>query len=143
MDIKEKILCGSSEIFKTIKDFAPRDKDYLIISDNEQTFEHTHPDEETCYFIWGSDKKMVKKYLLELPYYLSAMSLVTQRFVEYYEITFDELKQIIDRYRNIYLNSTYRYYIPLFDYIIQTHSWEFPGHIIQEAYQLYKEFKKR
>lgn len=143
MEAKEKILCGSTEIFKTIKGFKPNDKDYIIISDSPQTFEHLHPDEETCYFIWGRDKQMVKKYMLDFPYYLCAMALVTKKFVDYYEITFAEIERIVNRYRNIYQNSTYRYYIPLFDYIINTQSWDFPEDVIQESYNLYKEFKKR
>lgn len=143
MIISDKILCGSSELFKNVPKFHPGDRDYIIISDSDKVFEHTHPDEETCYFIWGKDKAMVRRYLLEFPYYMCLMSLVTKEFVDHYELSLEDIKKAVDQTRKIYETSTYRYYLPLFDYIISTGSWEFPEEIINKAYELYKEFKKR
>ena len=143
MEVIQKILCGSSELFKDVKGFHPGDTDYIIISDAGEIFKHEHPDDNTCWFIWGKDKAMVRKYMLYFPYYMSAMSLVTKPFIDYYEFSLDEVKQAIDTYYSSYVNSTYRYYIPLFDYIKRTGSWDFPEEVLSEAYRLYQEFKKR
>lgn len=138
-----KILCGSSQLFKDTEGFTPGDTDYIIISDSKEVFKHEHPSEDICWFIWGKDKEMVRKYLTTFPYYMTAMSLVTKEFIDYYEFTIEDVVSSIDRYYDVYLNSIYRYYIPLFDYIKATASWDFPKEVIEESYGLYKQFKKR
>lgn len=143
MELKEKILCGSSMLFKDIKDFKPGDEDYLILSNNDEVFCHTHPIEGVCHFIWGRDKDSVKKYMLDFPYYLPITSLVVKDFIEHYELTHEDVKKIINRHRKVYKNSVYRYYIPLFEYIYTYYNWDFPKEIIMDAYKLYMKFKKR
>jgi hypothetical protein len=139
----KKILCGSSKLFKDQKDFMPADVDYILLTNSDKVFEHTHPEENVCYFIWGKDKELVKKYLLEFPYYLCAGSLITKEFVEHYEFTHDEVVRSIERYYDIYKTSTYRYCVPLFDYIKNKKSWDFPRSVLEESYKLYTTFKKR
>ena len=143
MIIKQEVLCGSTKLFKNIKGFTPGDTDYILITDSDEVFEHKHPTPDVCQFIWGKDKEMVRKYLLEFPYYLLAMSLVTREFIEAYELSHDDITQCVTRYRQVYENSSYRYYVPLFDYIILNKSWEFPQEVLEKSYKIYKEYKKR
>jgi hypothetical protein len=143
MNVLQKLLCGSSELFKGVKDFVPGDSDYILITDSEQVFEHQHPDEDTCWFIWGSNKNMVRKYIIDFPYYMTAMSLVTKPFVDYYEFTLEDVTKAIDSFYSVYETSTYRYYIPLFDYIKRTGSWDFTDEVLKKAYRLYRDYKKR
>jgi hypothetical protein len=143
MKTLQKILCGSSELFKDIEYFVPGDTDYILITNSEVVFEHKHPTENVCWFIWGKDKELVRKYIMQFPYYMSSMSLVTKSFVDYYEFSLSDVITAIDNYYSIYETSNYRYYIPLFDYIKTQGSWNFPDEVLYKSYQLYKEFKKR
>lgn len=137
----KKIICGSSEIFKDVPGFVPGDMDYIILGSNDLVYEHESPREGVCLFIWGKDKTKVKEYLLMYPNYLIAMSLVTKEFVEYFELTNEDIDSIIERYQGIYMGSMYRYYVPLFEHIRTEWNWDFPNDVIKKAYKIYKEYK--
>lgn len=140
-----KLLCGSSKLFKDMPNFKPNDTDYIVITDSDKVYEHTHPSDNICYFIWGKDKELVRKYITEYPEYLFAMSLVTKEFVEHYDLSWDDIEKGIGNYYSIYKNSSYAYYIPLFDYLLEKHSWDFPLNVIEESYKIYqvKKHKKK
>lgn len=142
MEIIKKLLCGSSELYKSIKGFTPHDTDYLLITDSDIVFEHVHPEDNVCWFVWGGDKHAVRSYLLKLPYYLTAMSIVTKEFITHYEFTMGDIIEILKKYESTYRNSTYRYYLPLFEHIKTKWSWDFPPEVINESYNLYKKYKK-
>lgn len=138
-----KIQSGSNYLFHKIKNFKGKDNDYIIIKHTSKTFEHKHPDKNTCHFIWTLDKNKVREYIKYIPKYLNVASFVHPEFVDYYGYQHSELVKIIDDALDTYKQSTYSYYVPFFEYIKQYFSWDFPEEVIQEAYKIYTEVKKK
>lgn len=136
MIIKE-IVCGSQRLFGSYPDFKPRDLDVIRFTDNEEPYIHDRT-EEGCVFNWGVNKRLVKKYVIDFPYYFTSTVLVFKEFVDYYGFTYEEVVEVIDRVKPLFANHRYSYFVPLFDYIKENKSWDFPKEVLDIAYKRYR-----
>lgn len=139
----KKIPCGSAVLFKDIAGFIPNDRDYILITNRQETYVHEHPEPNVCHFVWGKDKESVRKHVRDLHFYMLATSLVTKPFVDHYGFTHEDIEKTIKGFYKAYQESKYAYYLPLFDYILTYHSWDFPKEVIDESYKIYVEKKKK
>lgn len=138
-----KILHGSSYWFKNKKDFKPNDIDYIVIQKSDKVFEHKHPKEKICWFVWNDDREQVLKYLHKSYDYLSVASITAKEFVEHFNINIEEVIQIILKFIDAFKVSKYAYYIPIFEHIITYKSLDIPQNVINTAYKIYKNKKIR
>lgn len=141
MIIKE-VVGGSQYLFKDYPNFSPGDLDITRYTDSDIPYLHEQT-EQGCIFTWGKDKKAVRKVVVEFPYYYASTVIVYKDFVTYYEFTYDEVVEVIDRLRPLFINHRYKYFIPLFDFIKENNSWEFPKEVLDESYRLYMSNKKK